>query len=372
MKNVHITLVGKEALPVFYPIYEYHPDIIYLIGTKESRVAMANLCATIKQMGMKCVQEKLKDAYDANESRRKCDSIIADEGFDCTYTFNLTGGAKPMALGAMWSAILHNCEMIYTESKNYINIRTSEKTPLQKHLPSELIFMLQGQKLKSYNQYTPDPERSKCAEEVRNQVFDPYKREVLDLLKAEYDRNINHINSPFSCGPVSYKKDGTNTIIAYNDDEIFQSDYPEADMLLFEGRWWETLVADAIYKWAKDKYDVWTSVVFDPQKEDYTRDGIKITKNEIDILVNLGNKFLFVECKSNSFNQDDIYKLNRVTQTYGSDKSKGVLIAYRIFSRIRSNLREKATDNKVDILTFDNDFSNLDSELTRVINTLKA
>ncbi len=372
MKNVHITLVGKEALPVFYPIYEYRPDITYLIGTPQSKPVMDNLCATIEKYGLQCVEEIIGDAFDANVCKRKCDSIIANKGLDCSYTFNLTGGTKPMALGAMWSAIMHDCAMIYTDSKDCIDIRTSEKTPLQRHLPSELIFMLQGQKLKSYNPYTPDPERSKCAEEVRSQVFDPYKREVLSLLKAEYDRNTDHINSPYSYGPVTYKKDGASTIIEYNGDEIFRSDYPEADMLLFEGRWWETLVADTIYKWAKDKYDVWTSVVFDPQKEDYTKDGIKITKNEIDILVNLGNKFLFVECKSSTFNQDDIYKLNRITQTYGSDKSKGVLIAYRIFSKIRSNLREKATDNKVDILTFDNGFNNLDSKLTKVINTLKA
>lgn len=372
MKNVHITLVGKEALPVFYPIYEYRPDISYLIGTRQSKPVMDNLCATIEKYGLQCVEEIIGDAFDANVCKRKCDSIIANEGLDCSYTFNLTGGTKPMALGAMWSAIMHDCAMIYTDSKDCIDIRTSKKTPLQQHLSPELIFMLQGQKLNSSIPYSYNPERSRCAEEIRSQVFDPYKREVLDLLKDVYDRNKNHIDSQYTYGPVSYKKDGTTTIITYKGIEIFRSDYPEADMLLFEGRWWETLVADAIYKWAKDKYDVWTSVVFNPKKDDYTKDGVRITKNEIDILINLGNKFLFVECKSNSFNQDDIYKLNRVTQTYGSDKSKGVLIAYRIFSKIRPNLREKAPDCKVDILTSDGDFNNLGSELDRIINTLKA
>lgn len=371
MKNVHITLVGAQPLPVFYPIYEYRPDIIYLIGTNQSKDVMDNLCATIKDNGMECTSRILDDAYDANKCKALCDSIIFGEK-DCTITFNLTGGSKPMALGAMWSAVLNNCEMIYTESKNCINIRTSVKTPLRKYLPPELIFLLQVQRLKSYNTYTPNAERSKCAEEIRRQVFDPYKREVLDLLKAEYDRNRNHLGNRYSCDPVLYEKEGTTTILTYKGTEIFRSDYPEADMLMFEGRWWETLVADAIYKWAKDKYDVLTSVVFAPKEDDYTKDGIKIDKNEIDIAVNLGNKFLFVECKSGTFNQDDIYKLNRITQTYGGDKSKSVLVSYHGFFYPKKDLKDKARENKVDILSTNQNFSNIAKKLDRIINTLKA
>lgn len=373
MKKIHITLVGKEALPVFYPIYEDKPDLTYLIGTKDNKTIMRNISNTLIDEGLKCYQ-RITEPFDPSNSKTICNEIISENGNDCEYTFNVTGGTKTMAFGAILSAFEHNGKLIYTDSNDCIDLRTNERKALQQRLSPKLIFSLQGQKLKSYSTYVPDDKRTECAKEVQR-VFDSHKKDVLDLLKDVYDENKCTMPSPYKRGDVSYKKEGKYTCIHYGKMEIFRSDYEDADKLLFEGRWWETLVADAIYDWADGKYDVWTSVVFNPQKERTTKDGIPVVKNEIDILVNLGNKFLFIECKSNKFDQNAIYKLNSIAQSYGSDKSKSIIIAYRAESKskkILPDLREKATESKVEIIVFSTDFTNLSKELTRIINTKKA
>ena len=70
-------------------------------------------------------------------------------------------------------------------------------------------------------------------------------------------------------------------------------------------------------------------------------------KNEIDILVNLGTTFVMIECKSGNLMQNEIYKMDYVRNTYGSDKSKSVLVS---FYPVKNDLKEKAKDSQIDII----------------------
>ena len=112
--------------------------------------------------------------------------------------------------------------------------------------------------------------------------------------------------------------------------------------------------------------EIWTSVRFEPNSRMQRND-----KNEIDVLVNIGNALLFVECKSGSFTQDNIYKLGSVFRTYGSYKSKGVIVSYRK-SVIKPDLLEKAKEERVALVVPNRNMSNLVVELDKVVNSLKS
>lgn len=133
------------------------------------------------------------------------------------------------------------------------------------------------------------------------------------------------------------------------------------------------LVADAVYKWAKGKYEIWTSVEFDQTttKKELNWKQKNSVKNEIDVLVNLGNKLLVLECKSGKFEQANIDKLSAICKTYGSYKSKGAIVAFSK-DNVKDHLRQRAIEQKVEIVVPREDFSNFESEMNRVINSSKS
>ena len=113
--------------------------------------------------------------------------------------------------------------------------------------------------------------------------------------------------------------------------------------LYFEGRWWETLVADQVRQWSERQpspREVWQSVIFQTGK-DNTR-----TKNEIDVLLNNEMNLVFIECKSGYVSQNDIYKIDAVRETYGGDISQAVLASYY---PLASDLRDKCKDLQIDL-----------------------
>ena len=49
-------------------------------------------------------------------------------------------------------------------------------------------------------------------------------------------------------------------------------------------------------------------------------------QNEVDIIINTGNKLLFVECKTQITNTTDIDKFSTVVENYGGKSSKALFI----------------------------------------------
>ena len=66
-----------------------------------------------------------------------------------------------------------------------------------------------------------------------------------------------------------------------------------ATQLYFEGRWWETLVANQVRNWSTQREnlpEVWRSVIFQTNEKDTH------PKNEVDVLLNNQQKLIFIEC----------------------------------------------------------------------------
>ena len=87
--------------------------------------------------------------------------------------------------------------------------------------------------------------------------------------------------------------------------------------LVFFAGWFEVYVANILHKWDKAR-EVLTNCRF-------TYDNGQ-DKNEIDVIVNSGNKLLFVECKTQIKNNTDLDKFISVVKTMSGTASKALFI----------------------------------------------
>ena len=367
MKHLHITLLGKESLPVFVPIQQLKPDIVYIIGTKETTDVAKRLKQALAVIGCECII-KATEAYDIMSTIKICEDIHTNLGAGCSYSYNVTGGTKVMAIGAFIVANQHGSKVIYTDSKNCLDLNTFESTPLDVNIGDEAIFILQGQRLKQYDIYSKDAVKSECSADIEAFIrchIKPYST-IMDVYNSR-----KQLPNPFIKWPVRYEKHGSQITVENNDIEVLSIDHKDSFKLLFEGRWWETLVADAVASWSGGLFEVWQNVKFEPTNKPA---GNKAPdKNEVDILVNVGNSFIFVECKSGAVTQDNIYKLAAIRQTYGSDKSKSVLVSYR---KLNDELMEKAKENKISVIAPTNKYHStleqIPRKLDEILSSLKA
>lgn len=344
MRHIHITLIGKESLPAYYPIAETRPEQVYVIATKQTRQVAERLREVlVTRLSIDCDIYASANAFDPLSVELYCENLHAGFAPDDQVTYNITGGTKLMAIGAYKAALHHGAQIIYTNSDQCIDLETGEATPLALMVDNETIFALQGQQLRAHNVYQPDAETS-CAAQAIGAFLRNFQNKSFHshLVKRSMRSELPHI---FSWHGYTYESDSSGLSITRGDSMLLSIDCRNARQLLLEGRWWEVLVADALYDWNQGRSPIWTNVVFVPHENadpEGTRD-----KNEVDILVNMGSKLLFVECKSGTFNQDNINKLAFVRQNYGSDKSMCVLISY---FPVRADMLERAAEAKVSII----------------------
>lgn len=362
MSRIHIALVGREALPVFYTVAEYNPDMTYFVGTSETQETIRNLQSAMAAHELQS-QAVVVLPYDIRQIVDQCEAIHAANG-EAEYIYNITGGTKLMAVGAMLCAQRHGARMVYTDSASITDLATFKTSALYTRLDTSTIFTLQGQKVRSYSVFTPDAARRECAQDIATFIRDHIKA-YNDLMN--YYLRFKQIPKEYETNHTFYQRDDSGIYVEYDNVEVLSTGYRDAFSLLFDGRWWETLVAETLYKRYTGRYEMWTNVRFKPQ----TTDDERKDKNEVDILLNIGNTLLFVECKSGAFDQNNIYKLESVCQTYGGYKSRGVIVAFQP-NAIKAELLEKARDRKIDIIVPDATLANLGSKLDTIINSLKA
>lgn len=363
MARIQITLLGREVLPVYYPIMQLRPDKVYLIGTPEVESVAANLKATLEDVEF--VFKKVP-AFDVKETHNLCEAIHSSHPGD-EFSYNITGGTKMMAIGAFISALNHkdNVKAYYTDGKKLIDLSDFSEENLVCKVDTKTFFKLHGQRLRSYEMYEFDKDVFDSAKAIKDfalnegssfsRMVKTYKRYGNQPWPAHYDD-----------GRVKCDVEGNSLTVEVEGREVLAICAPDPVKLLFEGRWWETLVAAAISKWSGGRYEIWTSVVFQPlENAGNTKD-----KNEVDILVNVGNTLLFVECKSGTFNQDNVYKLNSVRNTYGGGRSEAAIISFYPYDK---TLNEKAKENKVEILISGKyGMSNIGKKLSEMLETIKA
>lgn len=383
--HIHVTLLGKEALPLYYPIKQSdpRPDKVYIIGTNDNKIIAERLqnLLTKNQNGiLDSILPKVKSLefvktspFDYNSTINACNEIhrlnpdVPAENF----TYNVTGGTKVMTLAAFQVAKERNCNIIYTDSKSIKHLSPDNltDTPLNCNITIFEIIALQGQIIKDAQQF--DLQKDAVEISAAEKVFEFWmkKRSVYQGLreaifgkKGENDNvtipnfrkfDVKKESYIFECSEKD--KAGMRRLEIYNNygERFLDIKCKDPKSLLLKGVWWEVLVADAIAKRFPD-YPIWRNVKFKP----VDGNGEKYVKNEVDVLVNIGSKFLFVECKSGAFNSDVIHKMNTVRATFGGEKSKAVLVSASSTKEERYQISiENAQNTEILVISPNNNFA---------------
>lgn len=318
-----ITFVGGQVLPVFVGIKECPPDIIHFIISNESR-AKVNLLKPL--LNTKRFSENVCNPFAFTSIRQACEKILGTLTSEDQVEFNLTGGTKIMVLAAQ--SLIHENGLtgFYINQDNTLLHIPSYKTErVNTEISIKEFLEISGHKLGGSKTLTDFSSDDLSTAEAINDFAIKRDRLFYNLM-GKIRSNYNGVKNIPANGKIELNKStklmwsGTEVKIEENGSGIFMIQSPNVKGLFFNSSWWELLVAREISKWTKAKELL-------IQCELPFKTNTAVTKNEIDVLINLGGKLIFVECKSGAVKQEDINKMRIIKDTYGGVISKSILVS---------------------------------------------
>jgi hypothetical protein len=353
-----ISFLGGQLLPVYMGIKEFNPDKINFIASDESKFG----ARAIKELFTdKTFSDFICDPFDFFTIKKKIENIIEKIDEEDEVIINLTGGTKIMLLAAQSVISEKQIKGFYiNQDYSLIEVPSYERKKIVTGLSVHEFLVLSGHNTfsaKSINDFaTNDFIVSRQIEsfaESNNLYF-----KVTDFIRKKFktlpESGLENID-----GKTSIKW-GANFIEIKNYDKIaFSCRSNLACELFFNSVWWELLVAEEVSKWSKAKETLLHC-------ELHFKNDKKALKNEIDILINTGNKLIFVECKSGNIKQEDINKMKIVKQTYGGIISKSLLVSRFMPSQ---SVLEKCKELDIEVY-YEYTFKQKTNPLNRISKTL--
>lgn len=318
MINHQVVLLGGQIIPAYIGIKERKPDFVHILYTKESLYQRKRLEKIISQCSVNSYQVS---PYDYSSISDIVTQIICDnEG--CAFELNLTGGTKLMALASQEVFKTLDCFSFYIDqNQNFIDITSGNKNKINFKLKTKEFLALSGHdeimssSLRSFT--LKEKELAKSIFELRkkrlglSKLFKLFRNLKIDSDLKEYHFKNKEFNISWQHNRLSVEAPKFN--IKTKGDSVFK--------ILTSGLWWEIIVADSISSW-KFAYETSMSLIIK------SNTNSKLDKNEIDILINTGQKLLFIECKSGRVTQSDINKMRAIGKFYGGMSSKSILISF--------------------------------------------
>ena len=339
---INISLVGGQTMPVHVGIATCKPDKIILVhssSSKEEARKIADLCGIPSHR----VEFPLNDY---SQVLSKAQSLLDEQVGQQVYV-NISSGTKHWAIAfAMLSVERDNVNIFYIDQNNYMHDLTLNKSSkLELHLDIDTILRYNNQKGYTYSSlsnYTKkDFEVMLEVKKLRHFHYKEFGMLTLAARDRDWGKELETSLHPYKrlnpplYGEVEYDKPSSVVTFSFIDEKRNRYDAqlssPHVGDIVFNAGWFEYEMAKMLSEWIHAK-EVWMNVKFP-----YI-DGN--TKNEIDIIVNMGNKLLFVECKTNIYDNTDIDKFRTAVKTYGGMGSKALFIT----ERIREITKEKCKD----------------------------
>jgi len=343
MAKHQIVLVGGQLFPILIGIKELSPDFIHFIVSNESKDKINLLKPLI--VSTLCT-ESICNPYDFFSIKKTCEDIIDTIKEKEEVLFNVTGGTKIMMIASQSVMQRHNLKGFYiNQNDTLIRLPSLEMLPLISECTAKEFFGLSGHfinNFKNLNDYSSNDietvekiawfadTQSKIYLQINSCIRNSFEK--ISKIPTTGKLNINpSINISWSQSSLEIESNGVNILKLTSNNIRY---------IFFHCGWWELYVAKEIFKWPRIKELLLQCEL--PFKADN-----QTMKNEIDVLLNLGRKMIFIECKSGIVNQHDINKMRVIKQTYGGEISKSILV-----SRFcpNSNIIEKC--NELDIEVF--------------------
>ncbi|MBO3097848.1 Card1-like endonuclease domain-containing protein [Gelidibacter pelagius] len=331
-----ITLLGGQILPVYIGIVDRKPNVVHILYTKETVRLKNRLVNQI--FGYKVFDYQI-EPYDYQSIEDAVTKIICDNE-DAIFELNLTSGTKLMALASQKVFQTLECFSFYIDqNQNLIDLSNGNKQKLDIEISTKTFLALSNHdEFSSVSLKTFSIDENKLA----NSIFE--LRKINSGLKGLFHL-FRKTNVKADLLEYSYKdkKYGVNwkgnklSVIAPKFN--LESTGSNSFKILTTGLWWELIVGNAVSSW-KSAREIHMSLIIKSNA------NVKLDKNEIDILINTGQKMLFIECKSGVVLQSDINKMRAISKFYGGISSKSILVS---FYKPKEEFIEKCQDFGIEL-----------------------
>lgn len=357
-----ITLLGGQVLPVYWGILEKQPKEVELLYTKETRGSVKVIENQFKSIKFNTHQV---DPYDYKGIKELVERIVfSNEKHQ--FQLNLTSGTKVMALACQSVFKTLELDVFYIDQNNRLFDLQKEKfSNLKSNLSINTLIKLSGHnnfnahKLSDYSKKETDFAK-KILEYTRNNSG---LTALFGEVRKKFNRNFERQNGTIEQIKTFAFKKTKNVTVSWNSpvlkiklkNDILECNSKNAFKIVFGGLWWEILIAETTKKWTKSKEQLMSVSI-------QTKKDSALTKNEIDLVLNTGQNFIFIECKSGNVKQEDINKIRAVKRLYGGVGSKSILICRYV---PRPDLVEKCNDLGIEIFSHQTNFKrNKDGKFT--------
>lgn len=357
-----ITFVGGQLLPVYVGIKEFSPDKIHFIVSEESKDKVLLLKPFFLE---KEFSEKKCNPFDFESVKTTLIEILKKIDLSDEVQFNFTGGTKIMMLAAQSLMQEKKSNGFYINLDNtLLELPSYEIKKVKSEITIREFLEITGHKIsssKSISNFSNDDFKSVLAIES----FSLSHNKTFFQINSKIRKTYGNSNKIPITGQLEINKDYTlnwtaNAVtITFKKRKILHISSSNVRNLFFNAGWWELIVAKEISKWSKAK-ELFIQCELPFKTDENT------TKNEIDILVNIGGKLIFIECKSGMVRQEDINKIRIIKDTYGGIISKSLLVCRYMPS---ATVIEKCKELNIEIF-FCFVGKNQINELTKLIATL--
>lgn len=359
MEKLHIALVGAQTMPIYIGILESDADKFILIHSTQTK-SNAEIIARYINRDNTVLFEL--PAWDFPKMKDRIDGLLA-EYKDWSIEANISGGSKPW--GFMFSMLAFeysNMSLFFVDQNCMIHNISDLTSRMAKPLDGGIRQILEFNQILESNQ----------ASSVTHVDLTSYGEKDVSILteikrcRKKYPKIFNNLTIPKRGIQKRYQNNKLDTIVddqsqseiswdirgpeqkvkltfinrlGNTDVVTFQS--PHAFDMVVSSGWFEYEIAKCLELWTEAK-DIWLNSVF-PYRNN-------TPKNEIDIIVNVGYKLLFVECKTKIFDYTDIDKFRSAVKNYGGLSSKAIFIS---LESMDAKTIEKCETNGIDYFSLD-------------------
>ena len=345
--KVHIALVGGQPIPVYLGIKSSGAlDKLILVCSEQTRDEAERLAVCCRNIQHKIVECDPVDLYEIEE----CASNLYEEVASEDISLNLTSGTKS------WSLIFYRVFMASSKARFILVDQNNRVQDLNTHeirqesIAKELRFLLYGTELTKYTpftDYTEDDFKVMHKVEKLRWKFPRIFKKLTVGFRPESEKGKSECLPDGSFVEWDMEEELVHLCMLYRKTNELQDYYlqcPHVLDIVFNSGWFELKTALELSKNENVK-EICMNCEFPAQD--------KKPKNEIDIILDMGTKLFFVECKTQVHEITDIDKFHSAIKNFSGTSSKGIFVVNDSPSVKKGNYSravEKCKDNN--ILTF--------------------
>lgn len=337
MPHIHITLVGGQPTPVYAGILDSRADKVILVCSRQTMEEARRIQSEIT------IPSEIEEFDPVNLIEIESKTLVLARNVTASenkVSVNISGGTKPWTYYfAKVFREISVATVFYIDQNNRV-WNFSDKTSHAVNFDMDAQFRLFGNALN--DNYDTLSLYSDDDFDAINKIIKLRKHNPVDFsqLTANFSKNPEQRKFKTRNGSsLIWDEDNGEFIFRiFNKNEIVYVDILDSkncSKLLMNTGWFEVEIASRLSQWAYTK-DLRLNCKF-PDKNNSP-------KNEVDIIVDTGNKLLFVECKTRIFSETDIDKFRSVVKNYGGLGSKAIFISDTPMSE---KAKEKCKDNKI-------------------------